>query len=109
MSLSFRDSQGGWCLAVSFRFRRLPGVPTPPECCLYNAPMPNRTFLAILWLHLGLPGLSHAVDEVDAVKKAIERSTLNQPGTKPFHLKAVLAPSFERDRNSGRTGKVEIW
>jgi Gram-negative bacterial TonB protein C-terminal len=31
------------------------------------------------------------------------------PGTKPFHLKAVLAPSFERDKDSGRTGEVEIW
>jgi hypothetical protein len=50
--------------------------------------MRNRTFLVILWLHLGLPALSHAADEVGAVKKAIERSTLNQPGTKPFHLKA---------------------
>jgi len=34
---------------------------------------------------------------------------MNQAGTKPFHLKAVLAPSFERDKDSGRTGDVEIW
>jgi len=39
----------------------------------------------------------------------VERSTLNQPGTKPFHLKAVLAPSLERDRGSNRTGEVDIW
>ncbi len=39
----------------------------------------------------------------------MERSTLNQAGTKPFHLKAVLAPSLDRDRASNRTGEVEIW
>lgn len=48
-------------------------------------------------------------DSVSQVKKAIERSTLNQPGTKPFHLKAAIAPSFDRDKDSGRTGEVEIW
>lgn len=53
--------------------------------------------------------LSHAENPVRDVKKAVERSTLDQPGTKPFHLKATLAPSFERDKNSGRTGEVEIW
>jgi hypothetical protein len=45
----------------------------------------------------------------DKVRKAVERSTLNQPGTKPFHLKASIAPSFERDKNSGRNGEVEVW
>lgn len=39
----------------------------------------------------------------------MERSTLDQSGTKPFHLRATLAPSFERDKESGRTGEVEIW
>jgi hypothetical protein len=43
------------------------------------------------------------------VRKAVEHSTLNQAGTKAFHLKAVLAPSLERDKDSGRTGNVEIW
>ena len=76
---------------------------------LYNAPMRNRAFLVILLLHLGFSALAHAADEVDAVKKAIERGTLNQPGTKPFHLKAVLTPSLEGDKDSGRTGEVEIW
>jgi TonB family protein len=53
----------------------------------------------------------HARSEDDSarVRKAVERSTLDQPGTKPFHLKAVLAPTRERDRDSGRTGEVEIW
>lgn len=36
-------------------------------------------------------------------------STLDQVGTAPFHLKATLAPSYERDKQSGRTGEIEIW
>jgi Gram-negative bacterial TonB protein C-terminal len=43
------------------------------------------------------------------VRRAVERSTLDQPGTKPFHLKAVLAPSFERDKDCNRRGEVEFW
>jgi hypothetical protein len=52
---------------------------------------------------------SHAEDASGKVKKAVERVTLDQPGTKPFHLKATLSPSFERDKDSGRTGSVEFW
>jgi hypothetical protein len=43
------------------------------------------------------------------VKKAVEKSTLDQPGTKPFHLKATFAPSQERDKNTNRVGEIEIW
>ncbi|HEX8815759.1 MAG TPA: hypothetical protein VF753_09680 [Terriglobales bacterium] len=45
----------------------------------------------------------------DTFRKAAERSTLDQPGTKPFHLKASVAPSHERDKDSGRTADIEIW
>ena len=62
----------------------------------------------VLGIALGLPR-SVRTDDSKIVKKAVERSTLNQPGTKPFHLKAVLAPSLERDRGSNRTGEVEFW
>jgi hypothetical protein len=55
------------------------------------------------------PTLGHAENLAKDIKKAVERSTLDQSGTKPFHLKATLAPSFERDKESGRTGEVEIW
>ena len=55
------------------------------------------------------PTLGRAENLVKEVKKAIERSTLDQAGTKPFHLRATLAPSFERDKDSGRSGEVEIW
>lgn len=50
-----------------------------------------------------------ANDLTKDIRKAVERSTLDQPGGKPFHLRAQLNPSFERDKDSGRTGEVEIW
>jgi len=53
--------------------------------------------------------LGRAEDVVKQFKKAIEKSTLDQPGTKPFHLKATIAPSLERDNGSHRTGTVEVW
>ncbi len=43
------------------------------------------------------------------VKKAVERSTLDQPGTRPFHLKAILAPTRASDEGSNRSGEVEVW
>ena len=52
---------------------------------------------------------ARAKNLTDLVKKAVEKSTLDQPGTKPFHLKAGYTPSLERDNNSRRTGEVEIW
>jgi hypothetical protein len=63
--------------------------------------------LILSWLSFSL----HAVGEntVGKVRKAVERSTLNQPGTKPFHLKAIISPSFERDKDNGRNAEVELW
>lgn len=61
-------------------------------------------FSCFIWSCTG-----HSEDLVKRVKKAVELSTLDQPGTHPFHLKANFAPSYERDKNSGRTGEVEIW
>lgn len=54
-------------------------------------------------------GLLRAEDMSKSIRKAVERSRLDQAGTKPFHLRAELAPSFERDKGSNRTGTVEIW
>jgi hypothetical protein len=53
----------------------------------------------------------HARSEDDSarVRDAVKRSTLDQDGTTPFHLKAVLAPTLERYRDSGRSGEIEIW
>ena len=48
-------------------------------------------------------------DDEKIVRKAVKRSTLDQKGTKPFHLKAEIAPTKERDKTSNRTGEVEIW
>ncbi len=50
-----------------------------------------------------------AEDISGQVRKAIEKSTLDQLGTRPFHLKASFAPSQERDRNTNRVGEVEVW
>lgn len=61
---------------------------------------------------LGVIFLMHAcapADDIARVQDAVKRSTLDQKGTKPFHLKATLAPTYERDRDSGRTGEVETW
>ena len=52
---------------------------------------------------------SSGADDVQFVRRVVEKSTLNQPGTNPFHLKAAVAPSFERDKGSNRNGEVEIW
>ena len=50
-----------------------------------------------------------AANDFGRLTAAVKQSTLNQPSTKPFHLKATLAPSYERDKDSGCTGAVEIW
>jgi Gram-negative bacterial TonB protein C-terminal len=72
-----------------------------------------RKSTGVLLLALGVLGTgavqAHADNVANRVKKAVAKSTLNQPGTKPFHLKAVLAPSRERDNDSGRSGTVEFW
>jgi hypothetical protein len=67
-----------------------------------------RVMLAVVAVFV-FSGRSFADEPEDIVKKAVERCTLNQAGTKPFHLKAVLAPSLDRDRGSNRTGEVEYW
>jgi hypothetical protein len=66
-------------------------------------------FILLLVGMLGLSAVGHADDAEKVVKKAVERCTLNQAGTKPFHLKAVLAPSRDSNRGSNRTGEVEYW
>ena len=71
--------------------------------------MGAQCWLTALVVVLVWPIGGHAEDLSGNVKKAVERSTLDQAGTKPFHLKAVLAPSVEPDKGSGRTGEVEVW
>jgi hypothetical protein len=68
-----------------------------------------RIVVIVLSLCAACPVRGHAEDLAGLVKKAVEKSTLDQPGTKPFHLKAIYAPSFERDKDSHREGEVEIW
>jgi len=68
-----------------------------------------RKVMVLVLGMLAFSVLGHADDVKKVVKKAVERCTLNQDGTKPFHLKAVLASSLDRDRGSNRTGEVEYW
>jgi len=63
----------------------------------------------IVVLLLSVSLTAHSEDNASRVRKAIEHSTLDQSGIPPFHLKAILSPSFERDRDSNRNGTVEIW
>jgi hypothetical protein len=73
-------------------------------------PAMHRTWTTtILALILAISGVSHAKDAAARIRKAVEKSTLNQPGTKPFHMKAVVAPTKASERASNRTGTVEIW
>jgi hypothetical protein len=53
--------------------------------------------------------MANADDGVARVREAAEPGTLDQPGTKPFHLKAVISPSNNRDVQGDRTGEVEMW
>ena len=72
--------------------------------------MRQPSWIAISALLL-FPVCGHAENVSSQVKKAVANiaPSTRLTGTKPFHLKAVLAPSFERDKDSGRTGEVEIW
>ncbi len=48
-------------------------------------------------------------DDEKRVREAVKRCTLNQKGTKRFHLRAEFAPTYAGQRGSNRTGEVEIW
>jgi hypothetical protein len=65
-------------------------------------------FIALLCT-LAFAPASHAEDAIKRIQKAVEQCTLDQHGTPPFHLKATLAPTNQRDEDSGRTGEVQIW
>jgi len=62
--------------------------------------MPRHPWITFA-LVLAWPAFSHSENLVKDVKQSVTRSTLDQPGTKPFHLKATIAPeTAERwDRN----------
>src|SRR5206468_9798609 len=76
-------------------------------CCTFPLMLRSSRLGIIAICCFSMPVL--AENTVGQVRKAVERSTLNQAGTTPFHLKATISPSFERDKDSGRTADVEIW
>jgi hypothetical protein len=65
------------------------------------------TFSACLFICI--PHYLAAKEPTDIIRKAAQRSTLNQPGTHPFHLQALFAPSKPDGSSAGRNGKIEIW
>src|SRR6266404_1249771 len=65
-------------------------------CTLRNMRTYMLKAVIVLAAVLGWSASGRADDPVKTLRKAVERSTLNQSGTKPFHLKAVLALSFDR-------------
>lgn len=71
--------------------------------------MSGRFWVVLLLTATAFRPLTQAEDLSGRVRKAVEHITLDQPGTKPFHLKAVLAPTLLRDSDSGRSGEIEMW
>ncbi len=71
--------------------------------------MSRRMLLKVVVGFVLLPACLEGQDVVARVRQVADLYTLDQEGTHPFHLKADFAPSFERDKASGRTGTVEIW
>jgi hypothetical protein len=69
----------------------------------------RRLALVMAFFLVSLPLSMLAEDTAASVRRAVEASTLDEAGTKPFHLKASYAPSFERDQQSHRSGEIEIW
>jgi hypothetical protein len=45
----------------------------------------------------------------DRIRSAVEKSTLNQPGTPPFHLLAELSPYRPGIEPADLTGTIEVW
>jgi hypothetical protein len=70
----------------------------------------RKTWLVMLPILLFLcASNARAEDWVKRIRKSAELSTLDQSGTPPFHLKALLSPSYQRDAQSGRSGEIELW
>jgi len=45
----------------------------------------------------------------DQIRSAVQKSTLNQPGTPPFHLRAELSPYRAGIEPADLTGTIEVW
>lgn len=66
----------------------------------------TRSFV-LFAVFLAMPLSIRGDDQIGKLKKTIERITLDQPGTRPFHLIATLAAARNADANL--TGRVEMW
>lgn len=63
----------------------------------------------LITLFIVPPLSASGADWRDQVRSAIEKSTLNQPGTPPFHLRAELSPYRPGIEPAYLTGTIEIW
>src|SRR5215469_7488951 len=50
-----------------------------------------------------------AEDLSGTVRKMVEKCTLDQEGTKPFHLKATFAPRRNSETEPDKQGEIEYW
>jgi len=72
-----------------------------------TAPM-KRSFLLLLLMSIASIS-GRGENNVERVRKVVAHSTLELRSGEPFHLKATVAPSLDRDKDSKRNGTVEIW
>ena len=87
---------------------RFPAV-VSPILLFYTLPMNLSKLLFAAVLTASAPFSLAANEPADSIRKAARRSTLNQSGTKPFHLLATIAPSRPDNSASNLTGQIEIW
>ena len=80
-----------------------------PIPLFYTLPMNLSKLLLAALLAASAPLSLAATEPADSIRKTVQRSTLNQPGTKPFHLLATIAPSRPDNSPSDLTGEIEIW
>jgi len=66
--------------------------------------------VGLLFTLFVVPVLSvFGADWRDQIRTAVAKSTLDQPGTPPFHLRAELSPYRPGIEPAFLTGTIEIW
>ena len=66
--------------------------------------------VGLLFAVLAVPALLvFGGDWRDQIRSALEKSTLDQPSTPPFHLRAELSPYRPGIEPAYLTGTIEIW
>jgi hypothetical protein len=97
----------------------LSGVLTLSEACAIILPahatferalmLPSQRIGLLLTLFAASTITAFGEDWRDQIRSTVEKSTLNQPGTPPFHLRAELSSYRPGIEPTSRTGTIEIW